>query len=131
MFLNPIFSLISLIIFFECVIISTFDRVFNIFQIFLLMMFLFNIGLPIFVLFDLFEYPAGNRMLFGGNLLRQPAFIELQKSTPDAYRVAVETIGSDEIMNNTLFLGTYPGLTKPMLDFEIESINNFILDRSS
>ena len=65
-------------------------------------------------------------MLFGGNLLRQPAFIELHKSNPNAYRIAVETIGSDEIMNNTLFLGTYPGLTKSMMDFEIEIINNFV-----
>ena len=56
------------IIFFECVIISTLDKVFNIFQIFLLMMFLFSIGLPIFVLFDLFNYPPGNRMLFGDGI---------------------------------------------------------------
>ncbi len=68
----------------------------------------------------------GNRMLFGGNLIRQPAFIEIKKTNPDAYRVAVETRGSDKIMNNTLFLGTYPGLTKSMMDFEIDTINNFI-----
>ena len=65
-------------------------------------------------------------MLFGGNLLRQLAFIELQKSNPNAYIIAVETNGSDEIMNNTLSLGTYPGLTKSMMDFEIEIINNFV-----
>ena len=65
-------------------------------------------------------------MLFGGNLIRQPAFIEVKKTNPDAYRVAVETRGSDKIMNNTLFLGTYPGLTKSMMDFEIDTINNFI-----
>jgi hypothetical protein len=29
-------------------------------------------------------------------------------------------------MNDTLFLGTYPGLTKPMLDFEIKVINDFV-----
>ncbi len=68
----------------------------------------------------------GNRMLFGGNLLRQPAFIELKESNPNAYRIAVESTGSDQIMNNTLFLGTYPGLTKSMMDFEIEIINNFV-----
>tara|TARA_B100000886_G_scaffold333903_1_gene288659 strand:+ start:3104 stop:3241 length:138 start_codon:yes stop_codon:yes gene_type:complete len=39
---------------------------------------------------------------------------------------AVETIGSDEIMNNTLFLCTYHGLTKAMMDFEIEIIKNFV-----
>ena len=68
----------------------------------------------------------GNRMLFGGNLIRQPAFIELKKENPEAYRVAVETSGSDQIMNDTLFLGTYPGLTKAMLDFEIKTINSYI-----
>ena len=65
-------------------------------------------------------------MLFGGNLIRQPAFIEIKKSNPNAYRVASDTSNSDLIMNNTLFLGTYPGLTKSMMDFEIETINNFI-----
>jgi CDP-6-deoxy-D-xylo-4-hexulose-3-dehydrase len=68
----------------------------------------------------------GNRMLFGGNLIRQPAFIEIKKEDPDSYRVVSNTRGSDEIMNNTLFLGTYPGLTKSMMDFEIEVINSYI-----
>ena len=65
-------------------------------------------------------------MLFGGNLIRQPAFIEIKNENPDAYRVAFDTQGSDEIMSNTLFLGTYPGLTKSMMDFEIDVINNYI-----
>ena len=65
-------------------------------------------------------------MLFGGNLIRQPAFIEVKKTNPDAYRVLVDTRASDKIMNNTLFLGIYPGLTKAMMDFEIEVINNYI-----
>jgi CDP-6-deoxy-D-xylo-4-hexulose-3-dehydrase len=34
--------------------------------------------------------------------------------------------GSDEIMNQALFLGTYPGLTKEMMDYEIEVIRNFV-----
>ena len=68
----------------------------------------------------------GNRMLFGGNLIRQPAFVELKKNRPEVYRTAVETEGSDKIMEDTLFLGTYPGLTKEMMDFEINTINNFV-----
>jgi len=67
----------------------------------------------------------GNRMLFGGNLLRQPAFVELQRVKPEALRVVGEMTGSDEIMKNTLFLGTYPGLTQAMLSKEIEVICNF------
>ncbi len=68
----------------------------------------------------------GNRMLFGGNLVRQPAFIELQRSRPnDAFRVATALNGADQIMNNTLFLGTYPGLTQAMIEFEIATIKSF------
>ena len=72
----------------------------------------------------------GNRMLFGGNLLRQPAFVELKKDNPKIFRVATDTPGSDQIMNDTLFLGTYPGLTNSMLDYEIEIINNFVKSNS-
>jgi len=64
----------------------------------------------------------GNRMLFGGNLLRQPAFVQLRQERPDSLRVVGEMSGSDAIMNTTLFLGTYPGLTKDMLQAEINVI---------
>ena len=64
-------------------------------------------------------------MLFGGNLLRQPAFVELIKNRSESIRVIGEMTGSDNIMNNTLFLGTYPGLTENMLQYEIETINSF------
>jgi CDP-6-deoxy-D-xylo-4-hexulose-3-dehydrase len=40
--------------------------------------------------------------------------------------VVGEMQGSDEIMNSTLFLGTYPGLTKAMLKREIEVIVKFV-----
>ena len=66
----------------------------------------------------------GNRMLFGGNLLRQPAFVQLRNDNPQALRVVGELTGSDQIMSSTLFLGTYPGLTKGMLSAEIKAIKN-------
>jgi CDP-6-deoxy-D-xylo-4-hexulose-3-dehydrase len=66
-----------------------------------------------------------NRMLFGGNLLRQPAFVQLLNANPAALRVVGEMVGSDEIMSNTLFLGTYPGLTEQMLRREVEVITLF------
>ena len=68
----------------------------------------------------------GNRMLFGGNLLRQPAFVQLQKDRPEALRIASPLTGADEIMNTAIFLGTYPGLSKAMLDYEIETIRQFV-----
>ena len=67
----------------------------------------------------------GNRMLFGGNLLRQPAFVQLRKEKPDALRVIGNLPGADRIMRQALFLGTYPGLTREMLDYEIETIHDF------
>jgi len=72
------------------------------------------------------EKKIGNRMFFGGNLLRQPVFVQLRKDRPESFRVVGEMKGADEIMNQALFLGTYPGLTKEMMDYEIEVIRNFV-----
>jgi CDP-6-deoxy-D-xylo-4-hexulose-3-dehydrase len=72
------------------------------------------------------EKKIGNRMLFGGNLLRQPAFVQLRKDTPGALRTPVPLTGADAIMNSALFLGTYPGLTRAMLDYEIEALHSFV-----
>ena len=71
----------------------------------------------------------GNRMFFGGNLLRQPAFVQLAKDRPTAFRVAGDLLGADRIMNEAIFLGVYPGLTEAMLDYEIEIIHQFVHER--
>ena len=71
----------------------------------------------------------GNRMFFGGNLLRQPVFVQLRKDRPEAFRVVGEMTGADAIMNQALFLGTYPGLTTEMMDYEIETIRAFVRNR--
>ena len=68
----------------------------------------------------------GNRMFFGGNLLRQPVFVQLRKDRPESFRVLGEMIGADEIMNQAIFLGTYPGLTTEMMDYEIQTIREFV-----
>jgi len=72
------------------------------------------------------EKKIGNRMLFGGNLLRQPVFGQLKQDRPDAFRVIGDLAGADQIMNEALFIGTYPGLTKEMMDYEIETIRKFV-----
>jgi CDP-6-deoxy-D-xylo-4-hexulose-3-dehydrase len=72
------------------------------------------------------EKKIGNRMFFGGNLLRQPVFVQLKKDRPDSFRVVGEMTGADEIMEQAIFLGTYPGLTRPMLDYEIQTIKAFV-----
>jgi CDP-6-deoxy-D-xylo-4-hexulose-3-dehydrase len=73
----------------------------------------------------------GNRMFFGGNLLRQPVFVQLKKDRPNALRVVGEMTGADEIMHQALFLGTYPGLTAEMLSHEIAVIREFVGSRKA
>jgi len=75
------------------------------------------------------SHQIGNRMLFGGNLVRQPAFTQLLQAQPKAFRVVGELSGSDEIMTHCLFLGTYPGLTPEMLKFKIKIIREYILPK--
>ena len=62
----------------------------------------------------------GTRLLFGGNLLRQPAYQYCE------YRVAGELRNTDFVMNNVFWVGVYPGLTPPMLDFVARTIAEFI-----
>jgi CDP-4-dehydro-6-deoxyglucose reductase, E1 len=62
------------------------------------------------------EKNIGTRLLFGGNLLRQPAFI----GTPR--RVVGELINTDVVMHDTFWVGVWPGLTREMLDYVIDSI---------
>lgn len=71
------------------------------------------------------EKKIGNRTLFGGNLVRQPAFTQLRKDNPGAFRVVGGLDGADAIMNRALFVGVYPGLTRAMLDYMAETIGNF------
>jgi CDP-6-deoxy-D-xylo-4-hexulose-3-dehydrase len=72
------------------------------------------------------EARIGNRMLFGGNLVRQPAFVQLARDNPKAFRVIGKLAGADRTMNEALFLGVYPGLTTPMLDYVIDVIGKFV-----
>ncbi len=67
----------------------------------------------------------GNRMLFGGNLVRQPAFVTLRKQRPNAFRVAGDLAGADRIMNEAVFIGTYPGLSPAMLEYMVDVIRKF------
>lgn len=68
----------------------------------------------------------GNRMLFGGNLLRQPVFVQLKRDRPDAFRVIGDMSGADRIMNEAIFIGVFPGLTKAQLDHIVITIREFV-----
>lgn len=65
---------------------------------------------------ELNEAQIATRLLFGGNLLRQPAFIETPR------RVIGELANTDVVMNDTFWIGVWPGLTLQMLDYVISSL---------
>lgn len=77
------------------------------------------------------EKKIGNRMLFGGNLLRQPVFVQLKHDNFNSIRCIGDLSGADEIMNRSIFIGTYSGLSRSMVDYVVESIQFFCKSVSS
>ena len=67
----------------------------------------------------------GNRMLFGGNLLRQPVVAQLRQDQTEVLRVIGEMCGSDEIMSSTLFLWSHRGLTGVILTSECKTFQRY------
>ncbi|GLT20423.1 lipopolysaccharide biosynthesis protein RfbH [Vibrio zhanjiangensis] len=65
------------------------------------------------------QYRIGTRLLFAGNLTRQPYFEGVD------YRVVGDLTNTDLIMNNTFWIGVYPGLGQEHLDFIIEKFEEF------
>lgn len=71
------------------------------------------------------QHRIETRALFGGNLVRQPVFTQLLRDRPGAYRIVGDLAGADTLMREALFVGVYPGLTTPMLDYMIATIRAF------
>lgn len=73
---------------------------------------------------DLIEYldqqRVGTRLLFAGNLIRQPYMANRN------YRIAADLRNTDIVMTNTFWIGVYPGLTEDMLDFAASRIEGFL-----
>ena len=65
------------------------------------------------------EKKIGTRLLFGGNLLKQPAFIGTPRRTISDLR------NSDIVMNDTFWIGVWPGLTEQMLDYVVANLHSF------
>ena len=63
----------------------------------------------------------GTRLLFGGNLIRQPAYKKLN------YRVIGDLSNTDWVMQNSLWIGLFPSLTEEMLDYVVTVIRQFFL----
>jgi CDP-6-deoxy-D-xylo-4-hexulose-3-dehydrase len=73
---------------------------------------------------DIVDYLEGKkiatRMLFGGNLTKQPAYKELRFRAPAGLK------NTDLVMNNLFWIGVYPGLTKPMLSYIAKTLESFL-----
>lgn len=78
---------------------------------------------------EIVEYLEKNhiqtRMLFAGNLLRHPCFDQMRASG-DGYRVVGELKNTDRIMNNTFWVGVYPGLSREQIEYMVEAIREFV-----
>ena len=65
------------------------------------------------------QYKIGTRLLFAGNLTRQPYFKDLK------YRIAGDLKNTDLVMNNTFWLGSYPGIGEDELEFVAKKLEDF------
>ncbi len=66
----------------------------------------------------------GTRLLFAGNILKQPAYKNVD------FRVVGDLTNTDIVMKRSFWVGVYPGLTRPMLDYVIESISDFMTGKT-
>ena len=66
------------------------------------------------------------RLLFSGNLIKHPCFNTIRGT--DAYRVIGELNNTDYIMNNTFWIGVYPGMTDSMIDYMAQSIKKIVMN---
>jgi CDP-6-deoxy-D-xylo-4-hexulose-3-dehydrase len=67
------------------------------------------------------ERKIGTRLMFAGNITRQPAYRDVD------FRVVGDLTNSDIVMRRTFWVGVYPGLTEPMLDYIAESILDVVI----
>ena len=63
------------------------------------------------------------RQLFAGNMTKQPAFKDVN------YRTVGSLKNTDYIMNNTLFIGVYPGINDKMISFIVQTFTNFFKEK--
>ena len=64
------------------------------------------------------------RLLFGGNLIKQPAYREIH------YRVAGDLKNTDTVMRDSFWIGVYPGMNAAMIDHVLATFRNFVAERN-
>lgn len=70
------------------------------------------------------EHNVQTRLLFSGNLIKHPCFDQIRDT--DAYRVVGELENTEYIMNNTFWVGVYPGMTDEMIDYMAKIITEAV-----
>lgn len=73
------------------------------------------------------EKGVQTRMLFAGNLIKHPCFDEM-RAQGCGYRVVGDLMNTDRIMNDTFWVGVYPGMTDEMVDDMIKSIHHAVCE---
>jgi len=66
------------------------------------------------------EKKIGTRLMFAGNIIKQPAYRDVD------FRIVGDLRNSDVVMNRSFWIGVFPGLTAQMLEFVVETITNFM-----
>lgn len=72
------------------------------------------------------EHNIQTRLLFSGNLIKHPCFDEIRNT--DKYRVVDNLVNTDIVMNNSFWVGVYPGMSDEMIDFMINIIKEAICE---
>ncbi len=70
------------------------------------------------------EHNVQTRLLFSGNLIKHPCFDQIRGA--DAYRVVGALDGTEFIMNNSFWIGVYPGMTDEMIDYMAETVKEAV-----
>ena len=71
------------------------------------------------------EHGVQTRMLFAGNLIKHPCFDEM-RAAGEGYRVVGDLTNTDRIMNDTFWVGVYPGLTDEKIDYMVKVIKEAV-----
>jgi CDP-6-deoxy-D-xylo-4-hexulose-3-dehydrase len=66
------------------------------------------------------QHKIGSRLLFAGNLTRQPYMNGAN------YRISGDLTNTDNVMNNTFWIGVQPALTREMLEFAVDKIESYL-----
>ena len=71
------------------------------------------------------EHNIQTRLLFAGNIIKQPCFDDMRK-TGTGYRIVGKLMNTDKIMTQTFWIGVYPGMSEKMIKYMIQTIKSFI-----